>query len=164
MKSCPVCQQTYDDNDLNFCLNDGATLEYHRTNDAAPTILLNQARTTNEMNWQATNPPPAAPISAWQNPSMQPNQMFTPRSFHGQDQTLPTISLVLGILSVVLICCYGGVYFGIPALIVGYLGLNNANNNPSQYGGRGMAIAGLILGGISFLMFLLGMIFFIFSR
>lgn len=155
MKSCPACQQIYDDDDLNFCLNDGATLEYHRKDDAPPTVFMNQARTTNEMNWSAANPPPAAPMSAWQSPSMQPSEAYMPHYLHGHDQTLPTISLVLGILSVVFICCYGGFYLGIPAVIVGFLALRNTNNNPSHYGGRGLAIAGLILGAGSFLTALL---------
>lgn len=38
---------------------------------------------------------------------------------------------------------------GIGALITGYLGLNNFNNNPVRYGGKGLAVAGLILGAIS---------------
>ena len=38
----------------------------------------------------------------------------------GQDQTLPTISLILGILSIVLSCCYGGLPLGLAAAITGY--------------------------------------------
>jgi hypothetical protein len=166
MKICPVCQKTYDDEYLNFCLEDGATLEQGaRKDDAPPTVLLNQARATNEMNWRDTNQqqqqqstPFSAPISPWQNSSMQPqtnqNQMYSPPSAYargGQDQTLPIVSVVLGVLGLVFICCYGGFPFGIAAIITGYLGLNNTNKNPMRYGGRGMAIAGLILGAVSLL-------------
>jgi hypothetical protein len=156
MKTCPACQQTYDDNDLNYCLSDGATLLAQTTkDDAPPTVYMDRARTTNEMNWRnaAATPPDSAPMSPWQNSSMQPpnpKQMYSPPYLRGQDQTLPIISLVLGILSVV-VCCYGGIPFGIPALITGYLGFNNTNNNPQQYGGRTLAIAGLVLGGVGFL-------------
>jgi hypothetical protein len=159
MKICPVCQQTYDDDYLNFCLSDGATLNQATKQDAPPTVFMNKVRTTNEMNWRDTSSPPvSSPMSAWQNPSIQQpnqNQMYTPPYMRGQDQTLPTVSLILGILSVLFICCYGGFPFGIAALITGYLGLNNANNNPTQYGGRGMSIAGLILGTVSLLTALL---------
>lgn len=160
MKICPVCQQTYEDDYLNFCLNDGTTLNQAVKDDAPPTIYMDRARTTNEMNWRDTNTPPvSAPMSAWQNPSMQnpsiqqpnQNQLYSPTFLRGQDQTLPIVSLVLGILGLVFICCYGGFPFGIAALITGYLGFTNANNNPTQYGGRGMALAGLILGGVSLL-------------
>jgi len=154
MKICPACQQTYDDDYLNFCLTDGATLNHAPKDDAPPTVYMDRARTTNEMNWRNTNTPPvSAPMSPWQNPSMQQpdqKQMYSPPFARGQDQTLPIISLVLGILSVV-VCCYGGIPFGIPALITGYLGFNNANNNPQQYGGRELALAGMVVGGVGFL-------------
>src|ERR1044072_2159679 len=152
MKICPNCQQKYPDDDLNFCLNDGGILT-KVIEDAPPTILLNKPRTTNQ-NWSYQEPwnDPFAPW--WQDaqppaPYQDPNMMRQPWS-QGVDQTLPIISLVLGILSVVFTCWCGGFYFGIAALITGYICMNNANNNPQTYGGKGMAIAGLILGGLTF--------------
>jgi hypothetical protein len=65
------------------------------------------------------------------------------------DQTLPTVSLALGILGFLLVCCYGGVPLGMAAIITGFLGMKNAGNEPHKYGGRGLAIAGLVLGAIS---------------
>ncbi|MET0751896.1 MAG: hypothetical protein ABWZ66_00915, partial [Pyrinomonadaceae bacterium] len=122
MKVCPNCQQQYTDENLNFCLNDGGTLT--QIDDAAPTVLLNQARTTNASNWAEQDP-----FSPWQsqplqhqqqnNPfqTQQQNMQFAqPAYARGNDQTLPTISLVLGILSLLLVCCFGGFYFGIAAL------------------------------------------------
>ena len=149
MKVCPNCRQQYTDDDLNFCLNDGGILT-KAVDDAAPTIQLNKARTTNQ-NWGVN-----APIEPWQNqsppqPYQNQNMMNQPWSQQqGYDQTLPIISLVLGVLSILLTCWCGGFYFGIAALITGYIGMNNANNNPTTYGGKGMAIAGLILGAVSF--------------
>jgi hypothetical protein len=64
---------------------------------------------------------------------------------------LPIIGLILGILSLTLVCCYGGLWLGLPAAIVGYLGMKNADSDPSRYMGRGMAVAGLVLGLVSFL-------------
>lgn len=153
MKICPVCNQTYDDNTQNFCLNDGATLE-KSGDDAPPTLFMDPPRITNptwqqseQSGWQ--NPEPVAP---WQNQANLQNQPFAPSLMvQKQDQTLPTVSLVLGILSFVLFCCYGGFPLGVAALITGYLGMNNANNDSMKYGGRGMAIAGLILGAVSIL-------------
>jgi len=167
MKVCPNCQQQYTDDDLNFCLNDGGILTQLTTDDAPPTMFLNKARTTNQ-NWSET----ADPFSPWQNqplPPPPPNQplqqqqnpayMQSQWSAQGSDQTLPTISLIMGILSILLTCWCGGFYFGIAALITGYIGMNNANNNSRIYGGRGLAIAGLILGAISLLGSLLIVIF-----
>ena len=65
---------------------------------------------------------------------------------------MPTIALILGILSMLLICCYGGIWLGLPAAVVGFLGMRNADNDNSRYGGRGLAIGGMVLGVISFLM------------
>ncbi|MGI8641165.1 MAG: DUF4190 domain-containing protein [Pyrinomonadaceae bacterium] len=151
MKICPICSQTYNDNEQNYCLNDGATLT-KSSDDAPPTLFMDPPRITNQ-DWQASEPANwqnPAPVSPWQNQANLQNQPFAPPMLtHGQDQTLPTVSLVLGILSFVLFCCYGGFPLGIAALITGYLGMNNANKDSMKYGGRGMAIAGLILGAVS---------------
>lgn len=153
MKKCPICSQTYTDDSLNFCLNDGGTLqEMH--DDPPPTIFMNQARVTSPTNWanQASWSDAQPPATGWQNnsPASVNSQYMAPVMRVGQNQTLPTVSLVLGILSLALFCCFGGIPFGIGALVTGYLGLNNANNNPQEYGGRGLAIAGMVIGAVSF--------------
>jgi hypothetical protein len=50
---------------------------------------------------------------------------------------------------------------GIPAIITGYMAKNNVDSNPNQYGGRGLALAGMILGGVSVLFSILGIIYYI---
>lgn len=80
------------------------------------------------------NTPPQYMVGA-ANPYQTPNQ------------TLPVISLILGIVGVVF-CCYG-FPFGVAALVTGFLGFNNVNKDPMNYGGRGLAIAGMIMGAIS---------------
>lgn len=160
MKICPNCQQTYDDDGLNFCLNDGGVLE--SAGGAPPTVMLNQVRTTNE-NFSNDF---AQPNSPWQSPPpspMQPFQQQTPAyvppvySIGGSDQTLPTISLVLGSCSVLfslVFCCFGGALglpLGIAAGVTGFMGMNNVNQNPQKYGGKGMAIGGMITGGVGVL-------------
>ncbi len=94
--------------------------------------------------------PPPAPDSAWQNQQIGQNTPFQPPApgTGSVNQTLPIISLVLGIVS---ICCYISPLTGLAALITGYLGIKNANNDPQTYGGKGLAIAGMIVGGIMFL-------------
>ena len=147
MKVCPNCQQQYVDDDLNFCLSDGGMLT-PVADEPPPTVLMNQARPT-DPNWsnQTSFPPP------WQQSQplqQQQNQPFMAQNYaRGQDQTLPTIAMVLGILSILLICCYGGFYFGLAALIIGFIGMSNVNKDPNIYGGKGLAIAGMIMGGIS---------------
>lgn len=52
-------------------------------------------------------------------------------------------ALGLGIAS--LLCC--GIFTGIPAIIVGYLGLQAANEGRAT--NKGMSIAGIVMGGLS---------------
>lgn len=95
-----------------------------------------------QSNWT----PPPAPDTNWQNQQINQNTPFQPPvAAQGQDQTLPIISLVLGIVS---LCCYISPLTGIAALITGFLGMKNANNDPVNYGGKTLAIVGMILGGL----------------
>jgi len=103
--------------------------------------------------------PPPAPVAAWQEQGLGANTPFQPPTTTGEDKTLAIVSLVSGILSVT--CC--GAITGIVALITGYMAKNNADSNPEQYGGRGLAVAGMILGGISIVLTVLYLIFVVFS-
>lgn len=161
MKICPICQQTYTDENLNFCLADGGTLTALK-DDPPPTVVMNPPRQTNP-NWSTNYQPPT-----YQNQQMVQNQPFGMQGqnqftqVQGQDQTLPIVSLVLGIFGILLtFCCYMGLPFGLAALITGYFGMNNAKNNPTKYGGKGIAIGGMITGGISLLITLGMIVFFI---
>ena len=90
--------------------------------------------------------PPPAPEASWQNQDIGQNTPFQPPPANaGQDNTLAIVSLVCGIASI--LCC--GLLTGIPAIITGYIARNRVTENPMQYGGGGMAMAGMILGGIS---------------
>lgn len=152
MKQCPRCSQTYSDDSLNFCLNDGELLTVFGQQQPAgrfedeppPTMILDQARVTNPVGWPQSAQPPAQ----WQPQMMQPQPFGS--FVAARDKTLPTVALILGLLSVVLICCYGGIWLGLPAAIVGFLGMRNADSNPDIYEGRGLAVAGMVLGIISF--------------
>lgn len=76
-----------------------------------------------------------------------------------RDQTLATVSLILGIVSCFLVCCAGGIYLGLPAAILGYIALRNSDTHPDRYTGRGLAIGGMVLGIITFLASLFFLIF-----
>ena len=154
MKICPACQTSYKDETLNFCLNDGTTLVSYASDDAPPTVMMDSPRTTDQTNWQNFGA-----NSAWNQPgnlqSPNPNQVYPVAGNAAQDQTLPIISIVLGVLSLLTICCYGGIPFGLGALIVGYIGMSNVNKNPMKYTGKGIAIGGMILGGVTFVLAIL---------
>ena len=100
--------------------------------------------------------PPPSPEASWQNQDVGANAPFQSPPVSGQNKTLPIISLILGIVS---LCCYVSPLTGIAALITGFLGMKNANSDPTQYGGKGLAIAGMVLGA---LFFLIGMAYWIF--
>jgi hypothetical protein len=70
-------------------------------------------------------------------------------------QGLAITSLVLGILSMV---CFG-LFAGIPAVICGHIARGRVKRAPAQYGGGGLALAGLITGylGIVFTFILAGL-------
>ena len=159
MKRCPKCGHNYLDPDLNFCLNDGELLmqaqagpygqgaSHPFADDAPPTIMMSDPRATNPTGW-AGGPSPVP----YQNspPAYQAPQFGMAHVSRSLDQTLPTVSLVLGIFSLIFACCYGGLWLGIPAAIVGFMVMRNADRDPTRFGGRGLAIAGLILGIVTF--------------
>ncbi|MEO6334945.1 MAG: DUF4190 domain-containing protein [Pyrinomonadaceae bacterium] len=109
---------------------------------------------------QAEWTPPPAPDSGWQNQQIGENTPFQPPApgTGSLNQTLPIISLVLGIMS---ICCYVGWLTGPAALITGYLSFKNINRDPAAYGGKTLAIIGMILGGIFTVLWLIYWIFII---
>ncbi len=105
--------------------------------------------------------PPPAPDAGWQNQQIGQNTPFQPPPFGtgSVNQTLPIVSLVFGIVS---LCCYISPLTGIVALVTGYMGMKNANNDPQNYGGKGLAMAGMITGGVFFVLGLLYWIYVIF--
>jgi len=119
-----------------------------------PTMVLDGARVTDPISWQQQQT--AQPPAQWQHPSMQPQAQFGGLAVARRpDQTLATVAMILGIISIAVACCYGGIWLGIPAVVVSFIALQKANSDSQKYGGKGMAIAGLVLGGVSFLITLL---------
>jgi hypothetical protein len=101
--------------------------------------------------------PPSSPSGQ----SSGPGGSFNPPAAGGQkvNQTLPIVSLVFGILS---ICCYISPITGIVALVTGFLGMKNAKNDPAHYGGKTLAIVGMILGAVFFVIAIAYWVFMLF--
>lgn len=164
MKRCLKCGQAYSDETLNFCLEDGELLIKEAgydppptifADDSPPTLLMNQPRVTNPIDWANSSlAPPQGSTPAVAGQQYGIAQYGSPR-----DQTLATVSLVLGIVSVFLVCCLGGIWLGLPAAIVGFIAMRNVESNPTKYSGRGMAIGGMVLGIVTFLASLFFLIF-----
>jgi hypothetical protein len=104
--------------------------------------------------------PPPVPDAGWQNQEIGQDTPFQPPppGTGSVNQTLPIVSLILGIVS---LCCYIGWLTGPAALVTGYLSLKNINRDPSTYGGKPLAIVGMVLGGIFTVLWLIYWIFII---
>ncbi len=169
MKQCPRCRKNYDDDGLNFCLDDGELLTdfgRERTptrygDEPPPTLILDQSRATNPVGWPAS--PPLSPIGQWQPQNIEHRQFGSPQFYGSPDQTIPTVAMILGILSLAMVCCYGGLWLGLPAAILGFVGMKNVDKDGELYGGRGMAIAGVVMGIITFIFSVIHILLIIFS-
>ena len=104
-----------------------------------------------KLSQPATWSPPPAPDASWQNQEIGQNTPFQPpvAAGAGQNQTLAIVSLVCGILG--LICCWSFIP-GLAALVTGFMAKGKADENPNEYGGRGLALGGIITGAISLLL------------
>src|SRR5215213_8189370 len=130
MKICPSCRQTYTDDELNFCLTDGSFLTTVSDNEPK-TVYMDQTRVTNKTNWaeQGYQPP-----TVWGNQqNIEQQQTNFPMRINSQNQTLATISLVLGLLGILTICCYGGITLGTAAVVTGVIAMNQEKNDPDNY-------------------------------
>jgi len=167
MKRCPNCQRTYTDDALSFCPNDGTPLitDTPPSFDPQATIMATPPKVSAPSG--PFNQPPPAP-SDWTNQSPAQNDWGTPGSYQGggsqpmgtsgfqppappfagpvnKQQGFAIGSMICGILSIV--CCLG-IFSGIPAIILGVMAMNKEKADPATYGGRGMALAGVITGGL----------------
>ena len=92
--------------------------------------------------------PPPAPDANWEKQEIGENTPFQPPAVESPNQIMAIVSLVFGILSV---CCWVAPLTGIIALVTGFLARKNIKADPAKYGGGTLALIGMILGGIFFL-------------
>lgn len=113
----------------------------------------------------STSAPPAVVEPIAVSPAPEPVQSGShshdpgTKPAEGQNKILPIVSLVAGILS---LCCWISPITGLVAIVTGFLGMRNAGNDPVNYGGKGLAITGMILGALFFLIGIAYWIFVIF--
>ncbi|MGH9949218.1 MAG: hypothetical protein ACRD6X_18765, partial [Pyrinomonadaceae bacterium] len=115
MKICPTCRKTYQDDGLNFCLEDGSILTMAPT-EAPPTVMMQSPPRTNPNTGSVQQPPTIK--TSWdqqQQYSMQP-----------KPKSSKTWLWVVGLLGLGLLLCGGG--------IVGFIGfaIYNADTNNSN--------------------------------
>ncbi len=94
--------------------------------------------------------PPAPPEANWQNQQFDSNA--PPPAGAGQSKMLAIISLIVGILSIPLCFLWISPLTGLVAIITGVLAVKKASSDPTRYGGKALAIIGIILGVIFLLL------------
>ncbi len=74
--------------------------------------------------------------------------------------------MVLGICGFLLSCVWLGILAGIPAVICGHMAMSQIRKNPLRVGGHGMAVAGLVLGYFTVVLFfaMIGLILVSFAK
>ena len=158
MKRCPTCSRTYEDDALSFCLTDGTVLvkeepvsgSFDSAAPMAPPPVADWSAppapaVPRASSWAAVGNPPEAPDAAWGvgGYPVPPSPSYV----QSKEQGLAIASLVCGVLS--FLCC--SVFTGIPAIVLGIMAMTKEKNDPARYGGKGMAIGGIVLGAISIL-------------
>jgi hypothetical protein len=76
-----------------------------------------------------------------------------------KEQGLAVASVICGALSLV---CFGPLT-GIVAIVLGFMARSKAQAEPERYGGEGLALAGMILGGLGSVVFILSFFMGVFS-
>jgi uncharacterized membrane protein HdeD (DUF308 family) len=90
-------------------------------------------------------------------PGWQPPPL--PRYAVAPQQGLSVASLILGIFTVTFGWCYVGILTGPIAIILGIISLIQIKNNPERNTGKPMAIAGIVMGAVYFLLVAIFIIF-----
>ncbi len=155
MKRCPTCNQTFSDEWLTFCTVDGtALIETGTLPPALPTVVVPQTSEAQENPVEQARPAFSAPDSRspLQNiPSWQPPP--PPAMMVGPSQGLAVSSMVLGLVSITLgWCCSFGLLTAPVAIVLGIVALSQIKNQPNRYTGKPLAIAGIVSGGLYFVL------------
>ena len=160
MKRCPTCNQTFEENWLSFCTDDGTSLVDFTpsSREPPPTIKVNAPETkplgkpTFDLPGSYTPlvqfEPPKTPAPLWQ-PAPPPLMAFSP----SPQQGLAITSMILGVVSITVgWCCYFGVITAPISIIMGAISLVQIKNDPAKYGGKPLAIIGIVTSSLYFVL------------
>ncbi len=160
MKRCPTCNQQFADEWLTFCTHDGTSLIEIKGSSSEPpptfayppippTVSRSEEPTLDFPDAYQPPPVPSEPRNlqaGWQ-PPPPPGYLAPP----APQQGLAAASLVLGIISITIgWCCYFGLATAPVAVVLAIAALVQIKNHPTRYAGKGMAIGGLVTGGLYF--------------
>ena len=173
MKRCPACNQTYADDALSFCPNDGTSLvgasgptynpQATIMSSPPPGVTQQPPSLFDDPGSSDWNAPPYSPPQdlntpgAWMPPPSPGawQQPLSPQGMPGMTQTgnkpqqaLAAASLICGIISVTLGLICGGPILAIAAIVLGVIALAQIKKDPQRYSGKAMAIIGIIMGAL----------------
>jgi len=169
MKYCPLCKRRFDEAWLSFCSDDGTPLIQELTPPGDPNwnpnIRGTQVETPDEQatQWLPREPPaPGGWIAPDERPPMKPGPWTPPAppalpylSHRSQPSSnLALASMITGIAGLVLAGCFGP-FPGIVALVLGLVALSQIKKSPEKFGGKPFATAGVIIGGITVVFYVL---------
>jgi hypothetical protein len=167
MKRCPNCNQTFEEDWLSFCTQDGTTLveESTASSEPPPTMMApppNLALPNEQASWN----PPASDVAPspprWEQPITPAWQPPPPPTYVQQaNKSLAVASMVIGIVSVTVGWLCLGPIPGIAAIILGAVALSQIKKNPDRVGGKQFAWTGVITGSITVLIYTILMIIYI---
>lgn len=123
MKICPTCRKTYQDDNLNFCLEDGSILTM-ASNEPAPTVMMSQPR-------------PTDPNTGFGSPQgIQSSFGNDPQYAPQPKKSSKTWLWVVGILGILLLLCGGGGILGVIFLASQQNIANNSSPPPTPAPGN----------------------------
>jgi hypothetical protein len=167
MKYCPQCHRQFNEAWLSFCSDDGTPLVQELTPAADPNwdprIREPRVQTPDEQatQWLPREPPVAgAWIAPDERPPMNPGvwQPPAPPAMYPRktapSQNIALASMITGIAGVLMASCFGPVP-GIAALVLGLVALSQIKKSPEKYSGKGMAIAGIVIGSLTIVFYIL---------
>jgi len=167
MKYCPQCHRQFNEVWLSFCSDDGTPLVQDLTPAADPNwdprIREPKVQTPDEQatQWLPREPPVAGGwIAPDERPPMNPGvwQPPAPPAMYPRkiapNQGIALASMITGIAGVLLASCFGPVP-GIAALVLGLVALSQIKKSPEKYSGKGMAIAGIVIGSLTIVFYIL---------
>jgi hypothetical protein len=162
MKRCPNCNQTFEEEWLSFCTQDGTTLiEEAAAAELQPTVLATSPALASQPNWNspADNSPEArSPWAAPNPPGWQPPP--PPAYLQQQSKSLANAAMVIGIISVTVGWLCMGPLPAIVAIVLGAIALSQIKKNPDRVSGKQAAWIGVITGGVTVLIYAVVMIFY----
>lgn len=159
MKRCPRCNQTFEEEWLSFCTQDGTTLidDAQLSSEPPPTVKASIPTEAAAPNEQATWNLPSGSGSGGQLSEPQPFKPWQPPPPPAYalppNKSLSLAAMILGIISVTVgWMCFGPIP-GIAAIILGAVALSQIKKNPERVTGRQFAWVGVITGSLTLVIY-----------